>query len=161
MIAFNCKTGGLALMEEGKYQDYQYLVSHLDEIESLSQKEEYGELISKLKMGHFLLDDQVDEIAQLELKNRLARFDTSVLGLIVAPTLACNFKCEYCFEEVKKGHMSPETVDALVSFVREKAQALKTFSCTWYGGEPLLRMDLIEKLSAAFIDICRDQNMKL
>lgn len=146
-------------MEETKYQDYQYLVSHLDEIESLSHKEQYADLILKLKMGRFLLDDQVDEVAQLELRNRLARFDNSLLGLIVAPTLACNFKCEYCFEEVKKGHMSSETVDALVNFVREKAQSLKTLSCTWYGGEPLLRMDLIEKLSAAFIDICREHKI--
>ncbi|UCB53551.1 MAG: SPASM domain-containing protein [Candidatus Zixiibacteriota bacterium] len=159
IIAFNCRTGGLALMEESKYQDYQYLASHSQEIESLAQKKEYGELVSKLKMGRFLLDDQVDEVAQLELRNRLSRFDTSLLGLIVAPTLACNFKCEYCFEEVKKGHMSSETVDALVNFVREKAPALKTLSCTWYGGEPLLRMDLIEKLSTDFINICREHKI--
>jgi uncharacterized protein len=159
VIAFNCRTGGLALMEEAKYQDYCHLVSHAEKIESLSREDRYGDLISKLKAGRFLVEDQEDEVAQLELKNRLDRFDTSLLGLIIAPTLACNFKCEYCFEEVKKGHMSDQTVQALIDYVRDKAKGLKLFSCTWYGGEPLLRMDLIEKLSHAFMDMCREHQV--
>jgi len=156
VIAYNSWTGGLALMEASKYQDYCYLASHPEEMDSLSQNEIYRDLVSKLKMGHFLIDDQTDEVAQLELKNRLDRFDTSRLGLIIAPTLACNFKCQYCFEEVKKGSMSSETVDALINFVEDRAKTIKTFSCTWYGGEPLLRLDLVEELSRAFIDICRE-----
>lgn len=155
-IAYNSWTGGLALMEPDKYQDYCYLVSHPEEIDSLSQKEKYRDLVSKLKMGRFLIDDKVDEVAQLELRNRLDRFSTTRLGLIIAPTLACNFKCEYCFEEVKKGHMSSETVDALINFVEDKARTVKEFSCSWYGGEPLLRLDLMEELSSAFKDICKE-----
>jgi len=143
-------------MDEKKYKDYCLLASHPGEIDSKSRKEEYKDFVSKLKRGHFLIDKGVDEVAQLELRNRLERFDTTLFGLIVAPTLACNFKCQYCFEEVKKGHMSSETMGALINFVREKAKTLKMFSCTWYGGEPLLRLDLIEKLSIAFMDICRE-----
>lgn len=156
IIAYNSWTGGLALMEQSKYEDYCHLTSHPEKIDSLSQDEKFRELVSKLKMGHFLIDDQTDEVAQLELKNRLDRFDTTRLGLIIAPTLACNFKCEYCFEEVKKGTMSNEIVDALINFVEDKAKTINAFSCTWYGGEPLLRMDLIEELSSAFKDICRE-----
>src|SRR3989304_3312536 len=90
VIAYNSWTGGLALMEENKYKDYCSLISNPEQIDSLSQKEEYRDLVSKLRHGHFLIDDPVDEFSQLELKNRLDRFDTSRLGLIIAPTLACN-----------------------------------------------------------------------
>jgi len=156
VIAYNSWTGGLALMEENKYKDYCSLISNPEKIDFLSQKEEYRDFVSKLRLGHFLIDDPVDEFSQLELKNRLDRFDTSRLGLIIAPTLACNFKCEYCFEEVKKGSMSTETIDSLVAFVEDKAKTVKTFSVSWYGGEPLVRFDLLEELSLAFRDICAE-----
>lgn len=49
--------------------------------------------------------------------------------------------------------MSEAIQEAIVKFVESEAPHLETFTVTWYGGEPLLALDIIENLSIKFVDI--------
>lgn len=73
--------------------------------------------------------------------------DFSHLGLVLVPTSNCNFACSYCFEGKKQAkYMSEEVVNSLISFINENKKA-ETLSITWYGGEPLMAFNLIEKIT--------------
>lgn len=53
--------------------------------------------------------------------------------------------------------MSEAIQEAIVKFVESEAPHLETFTVTWYGGEPLLALDIIENLSIKFVDICKKE----
>ena len=77
------------------------------------------------------------------------RFDSSHLGLTICPTLQCNFRCPYCFEQSQQvgTTMSPETVDRLIAFIGSYKDA-RRLSLGWYGGEPTLAWEVIEDVTA-------------
>lgn len=88
--------------------------------------------------AHFLVEDEVDELGELQADLVRDRFRTDQLCLTIAPTLDCNFRCDYCYEEHLKVHMSTRVQDALLDFVRAQQKRLDHIAVTWYGGEPLL-----------------------
>lgn len=85
---------------------------------------------------------------------------SSTFSLIIAPTLACNFKCEYCFEKGKNHGkiMEEETKNKIIEFVENRfknEKNTKTLSVTWFGGEPLLGYKaIITSLSESLISLC-------
>ena len=78
-------------------------------------------------------------------------FDTSRLGLTICPTLRCNFRCPYCFEQsqLNGAMMTQKTMDRLVDFIKGYKD-IRHLSVAWYGGEPLLAFDTICTLTGQF-----------
>lgn len=108
----------------------------------------------------FLIDDAIDERAYLHQLHRQACSQHRGLGLTILPTLACNFRCIYCYEKHDPAEMSPEVEEALIAFVKERLQPEASLSVTWFGGEPLLKLDVIERLTDAFTIICDEKKAK-
>src|SRR5262249_9505862 len=82
------------------------------------------------------------------------------LTLTIAPTMACNFACGYCFQGLNKPakKMDPDVQNAIVSFVKAKKD-LKSLGIVWYGGEPLMGKDSIFRLSDLLISYCDKNNI--
>lgn len=153
-IAFNAFTGALALMTEANFATYQNLAARFsngNSVAGLTDAEQ--ELLQQLEHGRFVYPDGSDELQTLKFVHGSARYDRAALALIVAPTLACNMACPYCFENNKRGKMTPEIADQIIAFVSRQAKTLTQLDLTWYGGEPLLAMDVIEKLSQHFTEL--------
>lgn len=112
-----------------------------------------GGAVRRLLARHgFLVPDDADELALLRHDYQCRRKDTRSLSLTIAPTLACNLACSYCYEGPGGGpSMTRETEEALVSFASSRLQGGGKLRVAWYGGEPLLRLDTIERLSESFI----------
>lgn len=75
---------------------------------------------------------------------------SSVLNILVVLNLDCNFSCVYCYEGGMKGkiYMSDATADRLVRFIRETfSEDKKELLVDFYGGEPLLSLNLIQHIS--------------
>ena len=70
------------------------------------------------------------------------------LGLIILPTESCNLRCAYCYEDFACGKMSQETVGRLKKFLSLRARTTKSLSLSWFGGEPLLALDVVQDVSA-------------
>ncbi|MBR0134843.1 MAG: radical SAM protein, partial [Clostridia bacterium] len=63
----------------------------------------------------------------------------------ILPTFACNARCVYCYEEGAAAvSMSPETVRDTVRFILDTRKKDSTVILRWFGGEPLLRPDIID-----------------
>jgi len=65
-------------------------------------------------------------------------------------TKECNFRCRYCYMVGKHGHgrMSFEIAKAAIDYLIEDRKSFPQSQMTWefIGGEPLLEVDLIEKI---------------
>lgn len=80
-------------------------------------------------------------------------FSNTRLQLTINPTLGCNFRCPYCFEEGHKAiTMSNQIEDEIVSYVRNHKTA-KRLEVTWFGGEPLMAFNTIESLTRKLINL--------
>lgn len=71
-----------------------------------------------------LVEDDKDEFAELLIRNKIERFADSNLTLTIAPTMACNFCCPYCYEKGREYITMSETVqDQLTSAAQRKISA--------------------------------------
>lgn len=160
-IAFNARSGAVALMTEENYQSYLQLTEKVGQANGnspLSDSEK--ELLKQLQYGRFAYLENQDEYQSIKFMHGMSRFDMTEMGLVVAPTLACNMACTYCFESNKKGKMSPEVIEALISFAEQRADTLRHLDICWYGGEPLLAVDVIEDISLSMIELAQKKNFQ-
>lgn len=149
-IAYNARTNAMALVESDDVKLFK------ENFEKLSEEKK-----KEFKHGGFLIPDYVDELKTIKNNMFSARYSRTHLGLVIAPTLGCNFNCEYCFEDTQDDmtKMSKEIQEKLVEFVESNSKNIDRIDVTWYGGEPTLCMDIIENLSKRFIEICDEKNI--
>jgi len=155
-LAFNSLTCALAIVND----DYYRLMDSLDNLSDENVSDDLREVYFSAKEGSFIIEDDFDELLDLSTKRFLQKFSSESLGLTIAPTLACNFKCTYCYETSKTGIMNDSVLNQIIRFVESQITHLKNFSVSWYGGEPILGIKVIYKLSEKFIKICEDNNVK-
>ncbi|MEI7597203.1 MAG: radical SAM protein [Bacteroidota bacterium] len=98
-----------------------------------------------------------DLINTIKLNSFLNKSSSKSKGFTIAPTLDCNFKCEYCFE-ISKGNNKPKYMSLQVenaiakSIISDYSANKCKYSISWYGGEPLLAMDSIERITNELIN---------
>jgi uncharacterized protein len=159
-LAFHAGTGALGLLTEENYKTYNTLAQKLEQggTDGLSGAE--LELLGQLRHGQFVVESDSQEFDLLKFRHRDTRFDLSALGLVIAPTMACNMACGYCYEANKTGRMTPRLVEGLIAFIEKRAPGLKSLQVSWYGGEPLLALDIMEDLTEAIFDLEREHGFK-
>ncbi|HSF14078.1 MAG TPA: radical SAM protein [Vicinamibacteria bacterium] len=77
------------------------------------------------------------------------------LHLIVMPTEQCNFRCTYCYEDFELPRMRPEIVAGLEAFIRRRAPELHQLEVEWFGGEPLLAYDIVQRIQEVMMELKR------
>jgi len=157
-LAYNAVSGALGLMTGENYSTYQQLIGKLANGSSSDLIDQEKDLLTQLTYGKFVVDNAIPELDGIKYRYRKARFDTKSLGMIIAPTMACNMACPYCFEGNKQGRMSPRVVESLIAFVEKQAPGLDDVDISWYGGEPLLAFDIIEDITDTINDLAEEYN---
>ncbi len=159
-LAYNAISGALAIMTKENYGVYNSIKRKLNENSNPDLTVEEKELYKQLEYANFIYSGDYDELDRLYFMHHLARYDSSSVGLVLAPTMACNMACEYCYEANKKGRMTAETIEAILKYIEKNAGKVNDVSLTWYGGEPLLAFDIIEDLSRSLIDLSEERKLK-
>ncbi|MEO0581441.1 MAG: radical SAM protein [Bacteroidota bacterium] len=95
----------------------------------------------------FLVEETTDELQKvIDLRNEVD-FADDHYSLVINPTMNCNFKCWYCYEShIKGSKMNDETMEKIqhhISHIMETRPELKSFSISWFGGEPMLYYDAV------------------
>jgi uncharacterized protein len=155
-LAYNAISGALAMMTEENFAVYKNIERKLIYDPEPSFDSEEQELLRKLEYASFAHPGNYDELDRLYFMHHLARFENSSIGFILAPTMACNMACEYCYEDNKRGRMNGETVEAILSHIEKNGRRINQVSVDWYGGEPLLAMDVMEDLTESILDLGRE-----
>lgn len=152
VLAYNALSGALARLTQDQYQNVREFLDHPTGV--LGPLNEQNSYVSFLLEGRFVVDDDVDEVDILKTRNLVGRFTQDKLGVTIMPTLNCNFRCIYCFEEHRNKTMSQEVQDSLAEWVQFQMSHRRRLEVGWFGGEPLLRLDIIKSLSERLQEIC-------
>lgn len=113
-----------------------------------------------LEQGGFLVSSDSDYLKELKQRYFGNTKVSNDLSLTIAPTLKCNFRCIYCFENKRKESMSAKTQKDLLKFVTDNLPKKGILNITWFGGEPLLALSTIEFLSKQMNRICKEKKAK-
>jgi len=120
---------------------------------------ELKELLIDFKM---LIDNEENEY-QTIVNNywNERKVGSSILNLTLATTLGCNLRCGYCFEQHKQSiNLTIKDEESIFKFVNSRLDNKKEgLHITWFGGEPLLGIKSIERLSQKFIKLCTFKGM--
>lgn len=77
---------------------------------------------------------------------RAYRKKKGVPAYVILPTLGCNARCVYCFEEgMKPVTMTRETAEQVIRYILDTHADGKT-TLKWFGGEPLLGVKTIDRM---------------
>lgn len=105
----------------------------------------------------FIVPEDYDEYQQVQYKILNRNYDKAgYLELTIMPTEQCNFRCIYCYEKFKKPTMNSFYQEAIINYVKREIVNRKGLKLSWFGGEPLLAMSVIEYLSKELIKICEE-----
>ena len=99
-LAYNALTNSFASVAEPENTLIKKILNDPNAFSFDSKEKE--QLKDDLIKGGFLVEEEFDELAFLKMRNRIGRFTTDYFGLTIAPTLECNFNCEYCFEKPRQ-----------------------------------------------------------
>ncbi|HFU7059048.1 TPA: radical SAM protein [Bacillus cereus] len=119
---------------------------------SLSENPTMNRLFSKYDF--YSSEGEVEKVWD-DYKNS---FQDKFFHLIILPHENCNFRCVYCYERFENNKMELDIEKGIMNFVETKLKE-NNFShlvVSWFGGEPLLAVDVIERLSEKFITLCNE-----
>ncbi len=169
-LLYNTRTNGLVELNPKEAREL-ISWSKLDVIPSRELNDFNQYILDDLINSSFVVKALIDEkelIHKRIVRQRRASYKQASLALTITPTLSCNMGCPYCFEGPKPigNFMSTETVDNIVQFMEREIQnnnIVESFSkirVTWYGGEPLLKPEVIEDLSSKISIIKEKYNLE-
>ena len=113
--------------------------------------------ITKLIQLGFLVPKDTDEKLLRQLRY-LKHITDNRLKLVVHITKACNFRCTYCYMDFKSEMLAPEVQEGVINYIRRSLQKYRSVRISWFGGEPLLDVGIIQKMSKEIIELCKSQN---
>lgn len=112
--------------------------------------------------GYYVNDD-FDEIAEIEKEVNDNIFgEQEELLLTVALTERCNFRCVYCYQEHEPKTLKSDNAKKLINTVREilSSNNYKSLRIHYFGGEPLLNLEMLYFLHDEFQKFSREFNIK-
>lgn len=107
-----------------------------------------------LHENNIIVSAETDELSNVRLMKMKELMDNT-LGITIYSTDNCNFRCRYCYETHSKAIMSEQVQEDLISFVNKNINKYSAVVISWFGGEPLLTIGMIDKISARLMEICR------
>lgn len=118
-------------------------------------------MIYKLKSGK-ILDFETHKIyenmciydkesKQLQNSNTVSQ---NIFHLVILPTEKCNFKCVYCYEKLDGPKWEVDNEYILYEFIDNLLLEYDGIILEWFGGEPLLEFDVIERVTSKVLKKC-------
>lgn len=111
-----------------------------------------------LKNG-FAINEDIDEIGLLRYRANKIKNSKEEMEFVIAPTLACNFKCSYCFESARNGFMEENIQKKVLDFIFDKSNTEdnKKIHIIWFGGEPLLYPNIVNMMNREIYNYCQNK----
>lgn len=148
---------GLYNLRTGQCVRLNYLTKHF--FDNILEKDPKDSKFKLFREKGFIVD--FDEKRRMKIDTIAASVKQDCLGLLICPTMNCNFDCLYCFEKHHQGKMSEEVQGNILEFIKyhEKKYKIKHLNVQWYGGEPLLEPEIIRDLSQKMIEYCGKEDI--
>lgn len=114
---------------------------------------DYAEFLVK---NYFIVPEDFEEQPLVDLIRERQRLPITPNYLdhpnkfVILSTTRCNARCFYCYEMQSKGktHMTYETAEKVAKYIMEVIPKGSEIELSWFGGEPLYNMDVIELITS-------------
>jgi uncharacterized protein len=150
VILYSTKRASAVLVEK----------STLAAIENGTLEEEAANTLTEL--GLLVNSGQEERLEVLRFLDELNDIDTG-LSVMSVMNLDCNLACPYCFEGSRRGkhYMGTEIAGNLIDFIGKNLVTGKDgIGVAFYGGEPLLSVDLIQDMARRLKDMAEKKGVK-
>ena len=114
------------------------------------------------RLGMLVADPDAEKEQVRTMIERASARSRGFMATVVL-NLDCNLNCGYCYEaDFRGGHyMSDKTADLLVeTLLRDRITRGYDVSIAFYGGEPLLSLELIRRISVPLLQGARSNGVK-
>lgn len=145
-IAFNSANEKVSFFDKG----YLYTLLQLAEQGRLRQNQ-------LDEINDFVVPNDVNEFDIFVQDNLKSNVFKEILRYTVMVSGNCNFKCCYCGQDHRNVKLSDQHADRIVSLIDSKlaTKQFKKLKMSWFGGEPLLAIDQISRMSVSLRNICK------
>lgn len=157
VYVFNAKSGAIVKLETEIWND-------LCDFKFDSQNVQKN-IVELFNQG-IIIAASKDETQEIMFEMRSKQYEKrDTLSLIIAPTLQCNYKCIYCFEEGVSSQMMGadeihKTIEFIIKYLNKYPNVHKLY-IHWFGGEPLLAYErAIVPLSRLLVDFSQERNIE-
>lgn len=155
---FNCRTRMWITLVPELYIFLKERINNLCEVES-----QHPTLYETLVNNKFIVPSFESEISECieECESKLS--SSKVLKLTVNPTLDCNLRCWYCYEQHLHGScMTPTIIEAIYKYIDKSLLNGKyeKLQLAFFGGEPLMKFDkVVNPMLIQVKKICAKHNV--
>lgn len=153
VVLYTTRTGGMTRFDAGERAMIEQTLC-----EGTSHQPEIDQVL--LSQGH-LVEDDFDEKASVRMKRKIGIEDKNRLDIVLLPTLDCNFRCVYCYEEHRKEYMTDKVAQRIIKFLETEIPSAKLALLHWFGGEPLLAPNIVADITAQAFEIAKRAGVKL
>lgn len=166
-LLFSAFNGGLIVLDEDESRILERI-----KCGEMGDSEEEKALWESLKEKGYLVDSEIDEPKRYAEKYKARTHgvfyaEKANVVLTFGPSNACNMACPYCFEFHKDNQiMNDELIERVEPFLESiiknspNIKNWEQFGVTWYGGEPLLAIKQIQKLTPILKRFAERHNIK-
>ncbi len=147
---YNSKINSLAELEEDVWNMFK-----LNLIDNLVTRSDFSDMLD----NGFIHSNSVSELKEIfDVFNDDREYKKNI-ALTIVLTMNCNLRCVYCYQNnseiarIESRRISDETIFDLLNFLK-KHDKVENLEVTWFGGEPLLEIKKIVKISEKLIDFC-------
>lgn len=140
----------------------QSIIIHKDASIPIVSDSENKDVLDSLRAKGIICDDNEDEMKKIREIFLESAEDDSYFRLTVNPTLQCNFRCWYCYEQHNASAvMDKETTAAVKSLIDKILNRYPSIELAFFGGEPFLEFDsIVLPLMEYTREICRKKGRK-
>jgi uncharacterized protein len=157
LYLYNSFTGAFLCFDEASSKHLEIILNNEHDIDSIDN---HQELLKTFYDHGFLTHSHSSEIEKIN-RRRHDVYDTNQIdsrSFVIGLTLDCNLRYSYCYQESSRKNnkhpLTDRTQERLVDFIkRDYENGIKRINITWFGGEPLLELEVIKKLTSKITGI--------
>lgn len=122
----------------------QSIIIHKNATIPLVSNPENESILESIRAKGIICNDKEDEMMKAKATFLDSAEDDSDFRLTINPTLQCNFRCWYCYEQHNANSVMTENmIEAVKSLIDEILNKYNSIELAFFGGEPFLEFDLI------------------
>ncbi len=117
----------------------------------------HNDVMKVLRDNGFIVNNNVNESDKICYANMKNRYNSKFMRITILPTLNCNFKCWYCYEQHKVSSLSEKNAESILTFIKYEVESrhIETVALDWFGGESLMRFkQTVYPLSEKLMEWC-------
>lgn len=169
---YDAGTGKVFCCEEDEYDVLKYLLDNEDvfpkNTDDMHKIERWCDIYEKLLFlceKENILQAPLREFYKLEDKDLEVLIDKDLQQIILELTQKCNLRCKYCiyneynpaYRDFTNQDMDWDVAKRAIDYAREHSG--KKIAVTFYGGEPLVRFDLLKKCIDYCLETIKDKEL--